>query len=121
MKLFDCLLLGKYRKFSLQLRNGNIVYVSRTGTSSPVVNMTVTELMLSDGNWHNLTLHSHNRGVRLIVDGKKAGEELDSEGVHDFLDPYLTSLSIGGARKELFPSSELVPLGEFSFLLLHHH
>ncbi|KAK6636221.1 hypothetical protein RUM43_009879 [Polyplax serrata] len=96
---------------SIELRNGNIVYVSRTGTSSPVVNMTVTELMLSDGNWHNLTLHSHNRGVRLIVDGKKAGEELDSEGVHDFLDPYLTSLSIGGARKELFQPSELVPLG----------
>lgn len=74
--------------------------------------MTVADLMLSDGNWHNLTLHSHNRELRLIIDDKKVGEELDSDGVHDFLDPYLTTLSIGGVRKDLFQLPDSVPLGK---------
>lgn len=30
------------------------------------------------------------------------GEELDSAGVHDFLDPYLTYLSLGGAQRSFY-------------------
>ncbi|KAK1136335.1 hypothetical protein K0M31_000896 [Melipona bicolor] len=57
---------------------------------------------LADGRWHNLTLHSYLRGMRLFVDGVQTGEELDPVSVHDFLDPYLSVLSIGGVSQDLY-------------------
>lgn len=79
---------------ALQLRNGQLVYTSLLG--SPV-NMSIKiEGSLADGHWHNLTLHTYSRGLRLLVDSVLMGDELDSAGVHDFLDPYLSVLSIGG-------------------------
>ena len=57
---------------------------------------------LADGRWHNLTLHSYLRGLRLFVDGVQTGEELDPVSVHDFLDPYLSVLSIGGVSQDLY-------------------
>lgn len=85
---------------SIELRNGKIFYQSK---QSHAVNMTISNLeSLSDGKWHNITLYSFNRILSIHVDGKRIGEELDAPNVHDFLDPYLTSLSIGSARRELF-------------------
>ena len=76
------------------------MYASLLG--SPV-NMTGSvEGNLADGRWHNLTLHAHSRGLKLIIDGNLAGDELDSAGVHDFLDPYLSILTIGGIRQDLY-------------------
>lgn len=57
---------------------------------------------LADGRWHNLTLHSYFRGLRLLVDNVQTGEELDPAGVHDFLDPYLSVLTIGGVSQDLY-------------------
>lgn len=84
---------------SIELHNGKLLYHSKQGIS---VNMTVNRLgNLADGNWHNLTLTTFNRIFHLMLDGQRVGDELDSAGVHDFLDPYLTVLSIGGVRREL--------------------
>ncbi|KAG5675437.1 hypothetical protein PVAND_005341 [Polypedilum vanderplanki] len=93
---------------SIELRDGKLVYISKQNTQ---VNMTSSRgAYLSDGKWHNLTLFSHNRIVQMLVDGKLYGEELDSTGVHDFLDPYLTVLSVGGVRRELvFPQDTTIP------------
>lgn len=86
------------------------MYVSQLGSAGSPVNMTVTERgLLSDNQWHNLTLVSQNRGLRLLLDGQRVGEELDSAGVHDFLDPYLTDLYLGGVRRDVFPSQDSVP------------
>lgn len=79
--------------------------------------MTISDLMLSDGVWHNITLHSQNGGLGLIIDNNKVGEELDSAGVHDFLDPYLTTLSVGGANKASFYSSDSMPPGQENVLV----
>ncbi|KAF7415031.1 hypothetical protein HZH68_003520 [Vespula germanica] len=85
---------------SVELRGGQLTYASLLG--SPV-NMTMhVEGGLADGNWHNLTLHAYSRGLRLLVDGVSKGDELDLAGVHDFLDPYLSVLSIGGASQNLY-------------------
>ncbi|KAK9298595.1 hypothetical protein QLX08_008094 [Tetragonisca angustula] len=85
---------------SVELRNGQLFYASLLG--SPV-NMTASiEGGLADGRWHNLTLHSYLRGLRLFVDGVQTGEELDPVSVHDFLDPYLSVLSIGGVSQDLY-------------------
>lgn len=93
---------------SIELHDGKLVYISKQNTQ---VNMTSSKSgYLADGKWHNLTLFSHNRIVQVIIDGKLYGDELDATGVHDFLDPYLTVLSIGGVRRELvFPQDTTPP------------
>lgn len=86
---------------SVELRDGRLMYISKQNTQ---INMTSSKSgYLADGKWHNLTLYAFNRVVQVIIDGRLYGDELDSAGVHDFLDPYLTVLSVGGVRRELFP------------------
>ncbi|CRL00705.1 CLUMA_CG013962, isoform A [Clunio marinus] len=92
---------------SIELRDGRLMYISKQNTQ---INMTSSKSgYLADGRWHNLTLYAHNRIVQVIIDGHLYGDELDSAGVHDFLDPYLTVLSIGGVRRELFPQDATPP------------
>ena len=71
------------------------------------MNMTIAGLELMDGVWHNLTLFSQYRGLRVIVDGNRVGDELDSAGVHDFLDPYLTILRLGGSQPDPIPGRDI--------------
>lgn len=93
---------------ALELQNGKMSYYSNQDS---IVNMTVggSSTKLNDGKWHNMTLHSANHILRILIDGKRAGEELDFAGVHDFLDPYLTVLSVGGVRRE-YLQHEHVPI-----------
>ncbi|KAK9886911.1 hypothetical protein WA026_019169 [Henosepilachna vigintioctopunctata] len=84
---------------SLEIINGELIYMSKLSNS---VNMTAPQATIADGSWHNLTLYSHGRGLQMLLDGVKVGEELDSAGVHDFLDPYLTYISLGGANRNLY-------------------
>ncbi|SPP79093.1 blast:Cadherin-related tumor suppressor [Drosophila guanche] len=80
---------------SLSLKEGKLVYYSRQQLT---INMTVQEpTTLHDGRWHNVSLHSESRSLQLFIDGRQVGDELDIAGVHDFLDPYLTTLTVGGA------------------------
>ncbi|XP_034242049.1 cadherin-related tumor suppressor [Thrips palmi] len=96
---------------AIQLRGGVLVYMSRAGAAGSPVNMTVSDWEpLWDGRWHNLTLESRGRALRLLLDGRRAGDELDPNGVHDFLDPYLTALSVGGAVRDTFHTAD-VPQG----------
>jgi len=101
----------------LQLRGGQLMYVSRLGAARTPVNMTVIPPSgssnsggLADGNWHNVTLKSHNRGLRLLLDGIRVGDELDLAGVHDFLDPYLTAVFLGGVTREMFAIQDSAPV-----------
>lgn len=97
---------------SLELVGGYLVYVSQLSSAGSPVNMTVNEKgLLSDNQWHNLTMISHNRGLRLMLDGDRVGEELDSAGVHDFLDPYLTDLFLGGVRRDTIRGGDTLPSG----------
>lgn len=97
------------------------MYVSRLGAARTPVNMTVMSPSgsshsggLADGNWHNITLTSHNRGLRLLLDGVRVGDELDLAGVHDFLDPYLTVVFLGGIKRELFTAQDSAPVGMYT-------
>ena len=70
--------------------------------------MTIDNHVVADGQWHNVTLLSKYRTLRLLLDGQEVGDELDMSIVHDFLDPYLTSLTVGGVSNtvlNLFESS----------------
>ncbi|XP_055376378.1 cadherin-related tumor suppressor [Condylostylus longicornis] len=87
---------------SVEIRNGKLFYNSKQTTA---VNMTINNPeTISDGKWHNVTLFVENRVLRILIDNSEVGEELDAAGVHDFLDPYLTMLSIGGVRREYINS-----------------
>lgn len=84
---------------SIELYKSKLLYRSK---HTIAVNMTVNMAnSLADGNWHNITLSTSNRVLHIIIDGYRVGDELDASGVHDFLDPYLTVLSVGGVRREL--------------------
>lgn len=84
-----------------QLINGKLLYSSFLSTSTSTVNMSVDK-NLEDGNWHNLTMAIGSKSLKLFVDGQKVGEELDSASVHDFLDPYLTKMYLGGVDRDYF-------------------
>lgn len=93
--------------------NGQIIYRSKLGKATPV-NMSVdSNQILSDGQWHHLKLQVYQRILRVYIDGEKVGEELDSESVHNFLDPYLTLLSIGGLAKEYSTLSDISVTREY--------
>ncbi|XP_064546558.1 cadherin-related tumor suppressor [Drosophila montana] len=84
---------------SLSLLNGKLVYYSKQHLS---INMTVPEpAALNDGKWHNVSLRSQSHILHVLIDGHQVGEELDVAGVHDFLDPYLSTLCVGGASNVL--------------------
>ncbi|KAH8409560.1 hypothetical protein KR222_008523 [Zaprionus bogoriensis] len=79
---------------SLSLIDGKLVYYSKQHLS---INMTIPKTEgLHDGKWHNISLHSQSRILHVLIDGHQVGDELDMAGVHDFLDPYLTTLTLGG-------------------------
>lgn len=88
----------------IELQNGKVSYTSKQNT---FVNMTQADQNdVADGTWHNITLLSSGRSIRLLVDMVNVGEELDAAGVHDFLDPYLTIISLGGIRTEWITASK---------------
>lgn len=78
-----------------QLDQGGLQLSSRLGSNRPI-RMKTPGLVVSDGIWHTFQLISQNSGLQLILDGQPVGEELDAASAHDFLDPYLTNLAIGG-------------------------
>lgn len=87
-------------------------YTSKYGLGE-VVNMTIENVNVADGSWHNVTLLSKFRTLALFLDGHQLGDELETSIVHDFMDPYLTSLFLGATSPEArnfhdFSSGKLV-------------
>jgi len=69
--------------------------------------MRISGASVTDGAWHVLKLVSQNRGLNCYIDGQKMGEELDASSAHDFLDPYLTVLALGGFSEAYIPSNKI--------------
>ncbi|XP_063865139.1 LOW QUALITY PROTEIN: cadherin-related tumor suppressor-like [Scylla paramamosain] len=82
----------------VEVRGGRLQYTSKLGANQPI-NMTIPEVSVSDGAWHNLTLLAAQSTFRLVLDGVPVGDELDLPYIHDFLDAYLTSLTLGAAPR----------------------
>lgn len=97
----------------VEVRGGQLQYTSKLGANQPI-NMTIPEVSVNDGAWHNLTLLAAQSTFRLVLDGVPVGDELDLPYIHDFLDAYLTSLTLGAAPRF---SGQLpyTPAGELSF------
>lgn len=84
------------------IRDRHLEYTSKLGANQPV-NMTILDIEVSDGIWHNLTLRSAEGALQLMLDGASIGEKLELLLVHDFLDAYLTSITIGDAPHYIDP------------------
>lgn len=69
--------------------------------------MLIEDPTLVDGAWHSIRLISHHRTLQVYVDGKLRGDELDTATAHDFLDPYLIVLTLGGMRDDFLPSNKI--------------
>ncbi|XP_064092540.1 cadherin-related tumor suppressor-like [Macrobrachium nipponense] len=82
----------------VEIRNGRLQYTSKLGANQPI-NMTVSDPLVNDGSLHNLTLLAEQSALKLMLDGEQVGDELDFHLMHDFLDAYLTSLTLGSAPK----------------------
>ena len=94
----------------LQLQGGRLSYVSRLGAAGVPVNMTAGETdALNDGRWHSLTLTANSKALSLFVDGTRVADELDPAGVHDFLDAYLNTITLGGVLQQAYHASLLPP------------
>lgn len=85
--------------------------------ANPVINMTVEHADLTDGGWHNLSLAIVDNTMRILVDAQKVGDALYAASVHDFLDAYLTELTLGGATR--LPQTAGTPDGELSAALFY--
>ena len=80
----------------LEVRGGLIQYTSKLGANRPM-NMTVMEPRVDNGVWHNLTLLLSDESFVLLLNGKFVGEQLEMAAIHDFLDAYLTTFTLGAA------------------------
>ncbi|KAL1432894.1 hypothetical protein MTO96_001889 [Rhipicephalus appendiculatus] len=80
----------------LQLVDGHLEYVSQTKQQDPV--RWRHPRRISDGNWHDITLSrklESSGAVMLAVEDVEHQIPADG-GLHDFLDPFLSSFTIGG-------------------------
>ena len=68
-----------------------------------------SDVHVSDGEWHNVTLWHQHGIIRLLLDDGMVGDELDGSSVHDFLDPYLTKLTLGGAHDQDLLTNDIIP------------
>ena len=96
------------------IRGKHLEYTSKLGANLPI-NITITEVEVTNGAWYNLTLFSSEGSLRLLIDDKPVGEELELTLVHDFLDAYLTSITLGSSPRRGFIDEDLP--GEYKIAL----
>jgi len=92
--------------------NGQIIYHSKLGNGVPVRMPVDSNEIPSDGQWHSLKLQIAQRTLRVFIDNEKVGEDLDADSVHNFLDPYLTQITLGGFKKGYSSLAELASKSE---------
>ena len=80
----------------INIRDKHLEYSTKLGANEPV-NISMKASEVTSGEWHNLTLFSSNGFLSVLLDGNRIGDQLDLIYVHDFLDAYLTSITIGAA------------------------
>lgn len=110
----------------MQIKDSLLHYRSRLGQQPPV-NVSLSDTSVSDGEWHNVSLIQTNDAVRLVLDNVENEKPLDSISVHEFLDPYLTSVFVGGTdavdsigKNLVMPSKEFVINIFFSIVQSSH-
>ncbi len=97
----------------LQLHDGGVTLITKVSNNYPI-NMTVPNLGLVDGNWHNIKLYRSDQTLRLYIDERKEGDELNSALTHNFLDPQLTAMMLAGVRSDVLGFSSILPSKQLS-------
>ncbi|XP_022249667.1 cadherin-related tumor suppressor-like [Limulus polyphemus] len=78
----------------VQIRDGLLRYGSHLKNGNPVT-LSVDNINVADGSWHTLTLIIRAGKINITLDGEWQSTDIESQ-IHDFLDPFLTTMTIGG-------------------------
>ncbi|CAN8006312.1 unnamed protein product [Ixodes hexagonus] len=94
----------------LQLVEGHLEYLSKSGQQEPV--QWRHPVRVSDGHWHQVVisrnLETGGGSVSLAIDDQQRRVPTDA-ALHDFLDPFLTSFTVGGRWEQNAVSAENLP------------
>ncbi|XP_059080013.1 cadherin-related tumor suppressor-like [Tigriopus californicus] len=82
---------------SMEIQESKLVYRSHL-VGKPEINMT-SGLDVTDGDWHQVSLDILDGVLRIDLDGKRVGYEIDASAVHDFLGPGLERFVLGNAAE----------------------
>ena len=76
--------------------DGILEYHSKGGLSSSNEVFLSTDVNVADGSWHTLTLEVIGNVLQLLMDDVKVGFEVEFSAVHNFMDPGLKQVTVGG-------------------------
>ncbi|XP_022254786.1 cadherin-related tumor suppressor-like [Limulus polyphemus] len=88
----------------LRLRNKVLIYSSHQKSEKPVT-LAFESIKVADGLWHSLTLTLNAGSVNITLDQEWQSTDPDHK-VHDFLDPFLTVMTIGGHLNEIIDGKD---------------
>ncbi|GAB6027296.1 hypothetical protein CHUAL_001579 [Chamberlinius hualienensis] len=92
---------------AIYFKDGLLYYTSKLGTLAPV-NLTLSDASVSNGEWHNVSMVQKGNTIYVGLNGDEMKKQVDVSTVHEFLDPYLTKVIVGGAEADLF-SNHVLP------------
>ena len=55
-----------------------------------------TNINVADGSWHTITIEVHENVLQIFLDESKEGFDVEFSAVHNFMDPALDKVIIGG-------------------------
>ncbi|GBM44837.1 Cadherin-related tumor suppressor [Araneus ventricosus] len=86
----------------LQLIKGKLIYSSKMKSSDEVIEELDLPL-INDGQWHKISLSNHQgKNHQLNISADNVLHAINSKQIlHDFLDPYVPSITIGGQWDQL--------------------
>ena len=76
--------------------DGVLEYHSKGGLSNSNEVFLSTDVNVADGSWHTLTLEVIGNVLQLLMDDVKVGFEVEFSAVHNFMDPGLKQVTVGG-------------------------
>uniref|UniRef100_T1JHZ3 Uncharacterized protein n=1 Tax=Strigamia maritima TaxID=126957 RepID=T1JHZ3_STRMM len=89
----------------LEIHDGFIVYTSSSEFDHDI-NISFPNIAVDDGEWHNATLIRRSNVVSIKIDGVE--KTVNASRSHNFLDPYLTKLYIGGTSDSFIGRNDAV-------------
>ncbi|CAM1319654.1 FAT4 (predicted), partial [Pycnogonum litorale] len=92
---------------ALFVRDGKINYVSQI-REEPSVKITIGDVNVNDAEWHTVTLEDDGSGFIVKLDSDHRSDKIDNFLLHPFLDPYLTSLHVGGSLHKIFDDNDII-------------
>ena len=76
--------------------DGTLEYRSKGSLSSSNDVVLNTDVNVADGSWHTVTIEVRDNVLQLLLDESRVGFEVEYSAVHNFMDPNLDKVIVGG-------------------------